>query len=351
MVIQLDDSRKPYSKDKSSIIQVFTRNEDLFLNIFVLICLLASFFQFLDVINLSAKETLTLHFLAKIVFLNHIHIYFTPLMLLTTQSGRNWVNTRFQSPNFIIRTTLFIFVFFAIHLVIKEYLRGGWMKWLIYFSLAWGAAHVILQSFGLSKMYRSRDLISDTYFKCYSVRFFKYLAPLLILILFLSYISFLKGNFKYLSAISFFLVASYIIEPVIYSRKWGRTQWADCRLLLYPMACFSTISLYASLAMHGIEYLFLTRKYFNGEVKNGKVASSSIIILSLLIILLLSSIKLFHLELTRSLFVPFINNQFVLSILLSFAGTFTLCHYWVDGLIYSKKHDSNINWILKNISN
>lgn len=115
------------------------------------------------------------------------------------------------------------------------------------------------------------------------------------------------------------------------------------RVLSLPLACFFMWGLVASRAIHGIEYLFVTRKMImsSSGTESEKVRTIRITV-ALFVFVTFASALLFLIRLPDF----FYGHQFGLLVILSLIlATNTYTHYWFDSVMWSMKNPINRKWV------
>lgn len=327
----------------------FSAAEEAFLALFFIICFGAVFFELTVARTYIESQKQLTEFIIRIVFLGHVHVFFTPIMLLSTRSGWGWIkedeNKHFlwKSIGLLIALTLFSYACLSLK---NKYIT---MAYIVFIT---GAAfyHNMLQSMGLSFIYRRQEPDLKQWDTRLDKRMFVVMTLLVVI-----YFGTLSVDYKaasqirpYLFTLSFALCLIYIFRPVIKQKRFSWAFFYDIRILLYPISFYYYWGYIFWIAAHGLEYAFITRKYMANEKKNSGLFQD-ILFICIILTIIIASWRLLSLKVTSSAIEKYIKSPDLIPWLISINTTLTLYHYWVDGIIYRSDRESNRKWILPQI--
>lgn len=225
-------------------------------------------------------------FIAKILFLNHVHVYFTLVLFLYRPEFQQWLReTRALSSTKLIEWGFLFMCLFLFFWLGLGYLAHGSRKDIIYlfissFAVMVSYHHSYSQTFGLSSLYglqfasqanSSADQIQrwrrGQQAERQLVKFmmvFHFIA--MFDLLRVGYASYLVGVCVALGLLCALLIlALNWLLPVTVRRN--KTIFA-LRYLFFPLAPLSYVCVLAILSLHGVEYLFVCRKMLaNSEAR------------------------------------------------------------------------------------
>ncbi len=269
---------------KSHSIGIFTPRAET-LNLFfpfvlVAICMWELFYNY----RFSPMEQNIGYMLSKGLFLNHLHTFFTVLMFIYFPEARAWYKQKAQTEKFyFIRQIVILVALFAFFYNLLPYLRTHpvYRPNLYVFAMAtmmWvGFHHVLSQSFGLSLVYNrmfedsphcmdaDKQLIrslekkerfyfrSMLFFVCPALYCKYHLGDTHLITLMLTLCSLICCIFLIL------VVWAYPGAEHTNKRLFG------LRYIFMPLAPISFVAFMSSLALHGIEYLFVLRKMYRNS--------------------------------------------------------------------------------------
>lgn len=320
----------------------FARKQEIFLAVFSGLCILCGVLEvvYAPIINASTQNILE----AIVIFLllNELHIFLTPLMLLSTHGGRQFMKDAAIELGFYKKTILFISISIVGIFVLMNSIRGIQLTIALGLVLVWSQYHGARQSWGMSSIYRR---ISNEDNVKWDQWFF---APIGFLHVLFYFILIFKNKadpvlMQYFFYASLTVVIFYFFTPILRRENfWSWARFYDLRLLVYPLAIKGS---FLVLAIHGIEYLFITQKFFRSEKKNGKVFKI-VFWVCMVAFLLMVSFRTLSLDLTRSPVREWIGIPWLASLLVAISVGFKVFHFWADGFLFTRKHASSRKWIL-----
>jgi len=202
----------------------------------------------------------------QLLFFNHIHIYFTFILLAQTQAFRAWRAEQIKrDPYFLVRISI-LFLFLVLISALMDKLRfEGLLE--VKFGIiacisAIGFHHLIAQSFGVWLIWaHERHERQQSKGAIMVARGFVWTTTLSYpLLVFDSYANCLSPTARLAVMSCNFLIGLLV---VVFSwrlyRSWNLTIYS-ARFLLYPMATALPILMYGAMAAHGVESLILFRK-------------------------------------------------------------------------------------------
>lgn len=228
--------------------------------------------------------------LAKGLFLNHFHVFFTVLMFVYTPEAKQWLIYKTTNEKFFAVRWVMIFVsLFAIFYFIMPYFwHTPGMKWANMFAIATvtvvGIHHVATQTFGLSLVYNRRlettpHFVPTMKLRIKRLEFWERIVfrAMLVLVVLAFYLTFLAP--KQLDWINGLSYASLILAIVLTVIVWSypgannSNKKIFCvRYLFYPLIAKSFVALLIIYALHGIEYLFVLRQmHTSSEQRKGSL--------------------------------------------------------------------------------
>lgn len=323
----------------------FSCKQELFLAIFSGACILGGLFEILYAPAINQTTQQILEFIVIFFLLNELHIFLTPLMLFSTDSGRQFMKEAHIELGLLKKAVVLLSVFFVVMFLMLYSIRGFPMALALGLVVCWSHYHAARQSWGMSSIYRR---ISTEH----SIKWDRWLfAPIgLVHILFYFILIFrMKPDLElinYFSYASLACVSVYFFVPVFREKKfwsWGR--FYDLRLFVYPLAIKGS---FLVLAIHGIEYLLITQKFFGSEKKKGKVFQS-VFWLCLVAFVFMVSFRALSLDLTREPIKEWIGMPWLASFLVATSLTFKVFHFWADGLLFTRQYASSRKWILSHV--
>lgn len=324
---------------KSSVDTLFEKNKDHFLTLLFLISLVGCLIEFISKNSIDTAVVNSLEFISKMVFLNHIHVFFTPLMLWSSKTGRTWCKEQQEKNYFIAKSILFFLFSIVFSYIAYSHSNEKIARFLNIFVLTWGTFHIMRQSWGLSLLYRSQSNENVLRFKKFYLFIFNVLILLQIVVSCIPRYRPAEFIYSKLILLSYLVATFYILGPLLFSKKFlTRSSIFDFRILVYPLALVSDFGRFGMLSIHGVEYFYITSRFLVAESTKRQLFIDSLYILIFLIVLF-SSFNLLRMNLTenfvtlwiQSLSLP-INN--LIAFLKATSITFTLYHFWVDGFMY-----------------
>lgn len=325
----------------------FSKNEERFLSFLAVACFLAVALESFSFFTIGSGQPVGIS-IAKIIFLNHVHVFFTPLLLLSTGSGRKWVKEANQKEKFWIQAVVVL-------CVVCFVFENPWQNKVVnmaFFTIiaGWGIFHNVRQAWGMSSIYRELCHEIEPKFRKWEKVIFHSMVWILVISFSLPKMS-LGGALTevrpFLFWISLGCVFAYVLSPVIRGKKFFSLARAyDLRLFFYPFALTTFSGLFAILSLHGIEYLFLTRKFFKFEKDRGVLfggAFTLIVVLSLVLVSAAGPTRVLAISLGVA---PALFKSFFFSSLKSLSVTASLFHYLTDQKLFTRKNASSARWIL-----
>ncbi len=326
----------------------FPVTHELFLALFVGFCFLGGILEILFASSILQSTRNLLEFFVIFILLNEFHIFLTPLMLFSTNSGRQYMKEAGHEFGFKRKAVVVSVLCFIVTFVALQYVRGMVMNLILGFIICWSHYHAARQSWGMSCIYRR---ISGE-FSDKSSSWNRWLfAPIGLTHVIFYFILIFKEKpgpemVNLFSAVSSICVVFYLITPLIREKKlWSWARFYDLRLFAYPMALRGSLLV---LAIHGIEYLFISKKFFESEDKKGGLSKLVFGIL-LGIFIFCVSFRLLAIDLTREPVKEFIGIRWLTSVLVAISLTAKVFHFWVDGYMYTRQYASTRKWILSHI--
>lgn len=326
---------------------LFSRKQELFLIGLFALCVVGAVTELAFVKKADTFTVNTLDFISKMIFLNHIHVFLTPLMLWATSTGRDWVAEQQTKNHLLNKSVVFITVSLLVTFFIYSKTDGFAVLILNTFVLSWGTFHIMRQSWGLSRLYRKKSGELEQDNQHIDFRVFNSIILLQLVISCIPKYKPLAEVYRYLVPLSYILVFVYIALPALRSKHLlTEARLYDFRILAYPFALGTTSGRFAMLSIHGLEYFFLTSKFLKREQTKSRVYFDTLVI-SVFLILVLSSFNLLRMDLTSG----FVSDWFaqlgpighgIVAFLKGASITFTLYHFWVDGLMYRHSTTSGI---------
>ena len=256
---------------------------NLSLPLFFLIAAILEVFFFKESVS-AHREGIML--IAKIFFLNHLHIFFTISMLVFFPEVRSWIKEiSTEKPTNAWTIWIFVGIFFwAVEQRLIGYLGQNHLqlaaKIVGFLLLSYGIHHVVSQTLGISLMYNRNHQVKETKTEqthLYKLNFFEKWERRLFFIS-LTFIIVGEGlrefsswipeiiDYRYLIAFS---VVPFVVNLYMVKNLFAETQsnkfYFLLRTLLFPMSAFSKIALAGYLSCHGIEYLFMFIKMISNS--------------------------------------------------------------------------------------
>ncbi len=272
------------SSFKSNSIGIFGPRVE-FLNLFFPFILVAiCIWELINNYSFSPMEKNLGYMLSKGLFLNHLHTFFTVLMFMYFPEARVWYKQKTQTEKFyLLRQIVILFALFLFFYSLLPFLRTySWGRPHLYVfamsTMMWvGFHHVLTQSFGLSLVYNrmfegsahctepdkvlTRVLEKKERFYFRAMIFFVCIAL---------YSKFHLGE-KYVATQILTLCALIccIFLTLVVWRYPGaehtNKRLFGLRYIFMPLAPISFVAYLSSLALHGVEYLFVLRKMYRNS--------------------------------------------------------------------------------------
>ena len=326
----------------------FSRKQEVFLASFSGLCILAGIIEIFYFYNMAKSTRDMLQFLYIFFLLNELHIFLTPLLLLSTEGGRQFLTEAQQEFNFTKKLFWGCLIFF-VGIFILLYLVKGWsVNWAIGFVVCWSQFHAARQSMGMSIIYRRLTGDAAEYNMRWDQKLF---APIAFtFVLFYIFLTYDRSSYHqispYFSIATLLFVVIYFISPIFRGAKlWSWARFYDLRLLVYPLAIQGSFFV---LAIHGVEYLFISQKFFAGEKKLGTIFKTTFwtfLILSLIMV----TFRSLTIDLTSVRMREWVGIPWLVSLLISISLTFKVFHFWADGYLFTRKNLSSKTWILSRV--
>lgn len=216
--------------------------------------------------------------IAKILLLNQGHIAFTFLLFLYSPNVRSWYSQKKQTEKSFQWRALAVFALsFCILYYWLRFIRTSMELKFMYYPMAAGIVaiglhHKATQCFGLSLLYNRQveKLVTISTDEQKKIRYLENWERWLLraMIVFVCAAAFCKFTFpderiavSILSMLSFVATAAltYVVWKYPFGKQSNKRQFC-LRYLFFPFAIVSVIPLIALSALHGIEYLFVTKK-------------------------------------------------------------------------------------------
>lgn len=298
----------------------------------------------------SANERTIALYITKVVFLNHLHVYFTFAMMLFLPEVRDWIKTVDSKGSVSVWTRVLIAycIFLSLNILIIKRLNPNiyiFATLSLVFTL-YAVHHGLLQFYGISRMYKNSRSVE------------LYEKPAIYFIFFIVAIQmglrvFLPKTFDQfatpLTALSLLVFVGLFCTILKQHKliKTNKVYYISRYLFIIFIPTFFTASI-ALACLHGIEYLFVfltASKNSTISLSKNKVFWGSLITCCILGIL--GSAFRRDSAIGASLF--YANDQAVSWIWIALAnltGALSLVHFYMDGKLFSFKNNSNQEYIL-----
>lgn len=255
---------------ESSSPSIFSKTSERINLLLPLVFLMLAVIEIIFRIQPSETEKKTVLFFAYFVFLNHLHIYLTPLMFMAYPEFSEWAKqAKYKSVNIfwlICSSFLLLFGFLAlIQKTAPEFYKPIFLGIFITRGF-FGFYHNLFQTYGFSCLYsKLSDTEAKTDYQNNINKYKKYfyalwiVGGLNILFAFFDVYQYSESIYgKILTAISLglvtFLVASFSKDG---ARKSHVKVIYALRLYLFALAPHSLMAFAGYLAAHGVEYMLL----------------------------------------------------------------------------------------------
>lgn len=213
-----------------------------------------------------------LSFVCRVIFLNYVHSLFSAATVILVPEVNSWFRDRLRRDRWLIPRWLFyFFVTFWVTFLGENYLPSYLIGLILFFS----SYHILAQVFGMSLLYnrelensirlapqeraKSRSLESGERWLS------RMIVPSLAIVVvgrhsILESLIWIVVGFSMLSALGCVWIAAR-------SPRSSRSNkiWFAFRYLAIPLFAVSTAARSLLLAMHGIEYLFVTKKIWRSS--------------------------------------------------------------------------------------
>ena len=243
-----------------------------------LLFIVATFVGFYFGIQFNSFEENLFLIVSQFVFLNWLHVLFTPYMLREYPELKAWyVNKCKQEPWTLFWWITMWLVFFAMSFwgLWAINTDNFWLKHLAFlvFSVRgmWGMQHAVAQWLGLNiafnldlqKQSGSPKLVQAQKIERRLARWFLILLNFNILIfafphLLVPYVPYCQ--FIGINLMLVVLIILFVNSFSFFNGKMNRKFIFQLRMILWPLAFLSPIALCGARSMHGVEYLFTMRK-------------------------------------------------------------------------------------------
>lgn len=304
--------------------------------------------EYLNQPMLSTGVQTTSRFIAKSIFLNHLHVYFTLSMLLFLPEMRMWIkkSTTQNSTFYFWKKISFVCLFFFIIASISDGLwdfNGFFISIAFYFIMLYSVYHAHWQFYGLARLYDKRvGLFSKQKIERIVLHGIFLLVSVRLLSIFLFTKEFNlslppsldKGLFYLSILLTLFLVYTTLRQ---HQKKPSNKIYYIPRFFIIPLLPDLFFAQIAMAVSHGIEYLFvfmtMTRQ---SEIKSNvriKLYTFTLVVCTLGLI----ALSFRRRDGIAQVLANFSFNDMppVLKILASFSLAITLLHFYLDSKIFN----------------
>jgi hypothetical protein len=273
------------------------------------------------------------------LFLNHTHIFLTPLIFLLYPQANSWLkhkdNSDFISKGFFIGTFAIIFVLMIMHLTIPA-LQAKWISIFAFSATTLlGIRHNIFQSYGFFCLYERKkpSSLRSNYkrMKLYKTLFYvlSFAVAMNAYLIYFSVYNVNKNYLKLVCALIGLLAAGAIVlltmkEPGF--EQSNKTLYS-LRLLMVALAPVSVIAFVGYLSVHGIEYLLL---FMHMKKDQYPIRQRIVFVLGVASVLFISSVPLMITRHDLTLIVP----ATLMIIFNAYVYSASMCHYIIDSFLF-----------------
>lgn len=289
-------------------------------------------------------------FSAKILFLNHVHIYFSFALILFVPEMRNWVREKNVENQFFLLRWLFVFLaVFGLYWWGFRFIRQNssdltLLKFLLLLTTIVGLHHNYSQTLGLSLAYNHAAKTPA-------------LAPEKALILRLVFLE--KVLLKLLMALHFTLMLAALLRPSsstlfaiikvampllaiaavvigwMYPQEYRNKKLFMLRYVFFAFIPVSFTALIAVLAIHGVEYLCVFRKMVTTSVQKNHLSQKLMTIGTIGFVAVLTTVGIFGRSSRGLWYKPLLPYDSELGLfLLAVATAAAFLHYHVDAYMF-----------------
>lgn len=296
-------------------------------------------------------------FIAKILFLNHVHVYFSFALILFSPEMRSWAHQKNIEHSFFIPRWLAVFVgVFTIYFWGLPFLKANTIDPRIYdgiiaLTAIVGLHHNFSQTLGLSLGYNHafRILNSSTQSaeSFLSLPKLEYLERLLARLMMASQFTRMLWAaidptpqllFNILGGFTIASAAILMASGYFYPREFTNKKIFMIRYALFALMPFSFIALIGLLSVHGIEYLCVFRQMQDGSIQKNRLNRKLVLIGTILFVGSLTTIAIFGRSAFGYWVTPLLPKNSELALYLgSFALAGSFLHYHVDSLMFKMK--------------
>lgn len=317
----------------------------LFPLVFFVLMVIEYFYNVNFLYRLSRLES---SFLSNIIFLNITHNAFTFVLLTSTVPLYKWIENqggprKFWREQALIIAGLALF-FGALLFLSFQYKVFFAIFVLINFNFA--AHHAMSQTFGLSLIY-TKDLPRDElFYRAEKVERFLFSAFLFLNLfcgtVFLAFlyklVSFSQAQLQLFVKISIItnliLAIGLVFQPYFFFKKdYLGKSFFNLRYLFWPVTLVSSMAIFATTAIHGVEYALVTRKM----IKNDSLRKPRLALYFIAIVVLFAMVRIDSFERMRGQesVAPWI------IIITSLSVAFSFIHYYLDRRLFKMRHQLN----------
>lgn len=313
---------------------------------FIIISLIEAF-KFTSFRDQNFRDTFS--YISLIIFLNYLHVFFTPFFLTVLPGGRKW---------FIEKCKLdksHRWIFLVLVIASYRYFIYPAHQPTLYFDLLFSGFlelfaiyHNASQTYGLSLLYNKKSIEQGRITKEQISKSEK--IERMVFYIQFSLITFAsigrrtplgEGVVRFIMPISLIISFLYLLMIYFQTKSIVSNKLIySLRFLLYPLTLNSFIATMGILSFHGIEYLFVTHKLI--EKDGGDYRLAGIVFMFLLIFIAIVYSYTYFLSDKSIYWFPF-------QYLNSFFSIFILIHYWLDGLLFKSKDKISRQYIFQNL--
>ena len=231
---------------------------------FVILSIVEIFFS----VQFTEQEKVFSRFIANIVFLNMLHIGFTFFLIFETKAFLNW--KKYSAPKFALsfhHKLLFLFICFWIFMFFHTNILYNIGPLLIsFYAFYHGIKQHLGISLNLNHKYIQLNKMSNNFSKYFEHIFFNLLILISWTLITLKHFSSLKQmtcfyiQCSYFLIIFFYISINYILSGKEFFRK--KSHFFP-RLFIFPFLPNSFLALIGWASIHGMEYLFITKKFIS----------------------------------------------------------------------------------------
>ncbi|CAN5460963.1 hypothetical protein BH10BDE1_BH10BDE1_08050 [soil metagenome] len=287
------------------------------------------------------------NFVAKILFLNHVHIYFSFALILWAPEIRNWVRIKSNEISFLKTRAFAVFLsVFAIYNWLLPLVKDSSSAPVIYECMIAVAAivglhHNYSQTLGLSLGYnqgaRPSAVLERSERALVMLMMISQFSRMILLIVAgeLKMLSMVLGATTGLAAV--LLVVVGLCHPQSFKAK----KFFMIRYLYFAAMPFSFTALIAMLANHGIEYFCVFRQMQNASIESSGLSRKVVTFGSVFFVAALTMLAVFGQSRVGYWITPLLPEDSRLALYLSsLAIAASFLHYHLDGLMFRMRDPS-----------